>query len=78
MSKKSKKAKSQKRRRNKAYSGRDAAAKTPVVTKYTAVKKSALQEKLDRYRPIIKPLAITMLVAGAIIWLIFALVAWAF
>ena len=73
-----KKARSQKRKRNKAYTGNDAVAKTPEVTRIKAVKKSAFQEWLDDNRVRIKALAVIAAVLIILLWLIPSFFRWVF
>lgn len=64
----------QKKKRTKKYSGSDAAATRPSVTRVKAVKRTKLQQWwLDRRR-VLKPVLITTSVVGAVVWLIAELV----
>lgn len=64
----------QKKKRNKKYTGADAAMTRPSVTRVEAVHRSKLgQWWYDRKR-VLKPIIITVVVALLIIWLIIELV----
>lgn len=63
-----------KKKRNKAYTGVDAAITRPVITRVTAVNRSKLgQWWFDRKR-ILKPILITSAIIILIVWLIAELV----
>lgn len=63
-----------KKKRNKQYTGVDAALSRPVVTRITAANRSKLgQWWFDRKR-ILKPVLVTLLIAAVVIWLIIELV----
>lgn len=62
------------KKRNKAYTGADAAMTKPVVTRVSAVNRNKLaQWWFDRKR-VLKPALITGGVAAVVIWLIIELV----
>ena len=64
----------QKKKRNKKYTGADAAVTRPVVTRMTAVHRNKLQLWwLDR-RQLLKPILITTGVVVVVIWLAIELV----
>jgi len=64
----------QKKKRNKQYTGIDAAVSRPVVTKISAVNRTKLgQWWFDRKR-ILKPVLIGAAVALGLVWLILELV----
>lgn len=64
----------QKKKRTKAYSGSDAAAARPTITRISAVNRSRLgQWWFDRKR-ILRPILIAVAVIIVVIWLIVELV----
>ena len=64
----------QKKKRNKAYTGADAAITRPVITRIEAVNRNkASQWWFDKKR-VLKPVLITSLVVLVVVWLIFELI----
>lgn len=64
----------QKKKRSKKYSGADAAAPRPTVTRVKAVKRTKLQQWwLDRRRAL-RPALIAAAVISGIVWLVVELV----
>lgn len=64
----------QKKKRNKQYSGSDAAITRPSVTRITAANRSKIGQWWFERKKIVKPVAITVVVAGVVIWLILELI----
>lgn len=64
----------QKKKRNKSYTGTDAAVTRPVVTKISAVNRSRLSQWWLDHKRIAKPIIIAGIVVLVIAWLIFELV----
>jgi len=64
----------QKKKRNKAYTGQDAAQARPVVTKLTATNRNKLQQWWFEKKAIAKPVLIGVAVAIVVIWLLFELI----
>lgn len=64
----------QKKKRNKAYRGVDAAIDRPVVTKITAVNRSKASQWWLDHKRIVRPIAIAIAVVLVIGWLIFELI----
>jgi hypothetical protein len=62
----------QKKKRNKVYTGVDAAIDRPVV-KISAVNRSKVGQWWFDHKRIARPIIITVLIAGAIVWLIIEL-----
>lgn len=63
-----------KKKRNKAYTGIDAAIKRPVITKVSAVNRSKLGQWWFERKKFIKPIAITSAIIIFIIILIFQII----
>ena len=64
----------QKKKRNKIYTGTDAAITRPVITRIEAVNRNkASQWWFDRKKAL-KPVLITSLVVVAVVWLIYELI----
>lgn len=57
----------QKKKRNKAYHGADAALNRPVVTKISAVNRNPVSQWWFEHKRLAKPIAITAGVAGGAI-----------
>ena len=64
----------QKKKRNKKYTGADAAVVRPSVTKVQAVSRSPLGQWWFDHKRIVKLVAIVSIVALFLIWVIFELV----
>jgi hypothetical protein len=64
----------QKKKRNKAYTGIDAAITRPIVTKISAVNRNPINQWWFEHRRIARPIIIAAIVAAAIIILIVQLV----
>jgi len=64
----------QKKKRNKVYTGADAAISRPIITKVAAVDRSKVGQWWFDRKKILKPTLITSGVVLIIIWLIFELV----
>lgn len=64
----------QKKKRNKVYSGVDASASRPTVTRIEAVNRNIVQQWWFEKKRIVKPVGIASGVIVIIIWLIFELV----
>jgi hypothetical protein len=64
----------QKKKRNKVYTGQDAATARPVVTKITAANRNRLQQWWFEKKAIAKPILIGVGVALIVIWLLFELI----
>lgn len=64
----------QKKKRNKKYSGADAAMTRPSVTRVQAVSRSRPQQWWHDNKRVAKPILIVALVALVVIWLIIELV----
>jgi hypothetical protein len=62
----------QKKKRNKVYTGVDAAIDRPVV-KISAVNRSKVGQWWFDHKRIARPIIITVLIVGAIVWLIIEL-----
>lgn len=63
-----------KKKRNKQYTGADAAMARPVITRITAANRTKLgQWWFDRKR-ILKPVLITALIVAIVVWLIIELI----
>ena len=63
-----------KKKRNKVYRGVDAAVTKPSVTRIQAVNRSKLGQWWFDRKKVVKPIAITALIIGAIVWLIAELI----
>ena len=64
----------QKKKRNKAYSGIDAAVTRPVVTKISAVNRNAVSQWWFDHKRIARPIVIAAIVVAVIVILIVQLV----
>ena len=64
----------QKKKRNKAYTGIDAAVTRPVVTKISAVHRNPVNQWWFDHKRIARPIIIAVLIAAAIVILIVQLV----
>ena len=64
----------QKKKRNKAYSGIDAAVTRPVVTKISAVNRNAVSQWWFDHKRIARPIIIAAIVVAVIVILIVQLV----
>lgn len=64
----------QKKKRNKVYTGVDAALDRPVVTKITAVNRSKIGQWWFDHKRIAKPILIGAGVAIVLVWLIIELI----
>lgn len=64
----------QKKKRNKAYSGADAAITRPVITRIEAVNRNKVSQWWFDRKRVLKPVLITSLVVLFVVWLIFELI----
>ena len=64
----------QKKKRNKAYTGIDAAVTRPVVTKISAVHRNPVNQWWFDHKRIARPIIIAVLIVAAIVILIVQLV----
>jgi hypothetical protein len=64
----------QKKKRNKSYTGADAAMTRPVITRISAVNRNRIAQWWFDNKRIAKPILITAGVVALIAWLIFELV----
>ena len=64
----------QKKKRNKAYTGVDAAITRPVVTKISAVSRNPVSQWWFDHKKIARPIIIAALIAAGVIILIIELV----
>lgn len=64
----------QKKKRNKAYTGVDAAMTKPVITKITAANRTKLGQWWFEHKRIAKPVLITSAIVIIVVWLIFEVV----
>lgn len=64
----------QKKKRNKAYTGVDAAITRPIVTKISAVNRNFISQWWFEHKRIARPVIIAVLVAAAIVILIIEIV----
>lgn len=64
----------QKKKRNKVYTGVDAAMTKPVITRITAANRSKLGQWWFENKRIAKPVLITSGVVIIVVWLIFEVV----
>lgn len=64
----------QKKKRNKAYTGADAAMTRPVVTRISAANRNKVGQWWFDRKSFLKPAGITTLVVAIILWLIYELV----
>lgn len=60
----------QKKKRNKAYTGNDAAISRPTITRVSAVNRNKLQQWWFEKKRIVKPVGITVGVVSLVVWLI--------
>ncbi|HEX6258796.1 MAG TPA: hypothetical protein VFZ48_04925 [Candidatus Saccharimonadales bacterium] len=63
-----------KKKRNKAYTGEDAATAAPVIRRYEAVERNKLSQWWYEKKKIVKPIGIAALVLAIVIWLISELI----
>jgi len=59
-----------KKKRNKVYSGQDAAITTPIVRRYEAVERNKLGQWWHDKKRVVKPVGIGVGVAVIVVWLI--------
>ncbi|HSW78260.1 MAG TPA: hypothetical protein VLG36_05670 [Candidatus Chromulinivoraceae bacterium] len=64
----------QKKKRNKVYTGKDAAISRPTVTRISAENRNKVQQWWFEKKPIAKPVLIGVAVAIIVIWLLFELI----
>ena len=64
----------QKKKRNKQYSGADAAMGRPSVTRISAVNRTKIGQWWFERKKIAKPIIIAAVVIAIIVWLVFELV----
>ncbi len=64
----------QKKKRNKAYTGVDAAITRPTITKVTAANRNAVGQWWFEKKRFAKPILIGVGVVTVVIWLVFELV----
>lgn len=64
----------QKKKRNKVYTGKDAAQTRPVVTHISAANRNKVQQWWFEKKRVAKPVLIGIVVAIIVIWLLFELV----
>jgi len=64
----------QKKKRNKVYTGQDAAAGRPTVTRISAANRNKVQQWWFEKKRIAKPILIGAAVAIVVIWLLIELV----
>ncbi len=64
----------QKKKRNKPYTGEDAALTKPSVTRITAVHRSKPKQWWFDNKRVAKPIIITGLVVAAIIWFVYEMI----
>lgn len=64
----------QKKKRNKVYTGQDAAITRPTVTHIQAANRNKLQQWWFEKKRVAKPVLIGVAVALIVIWLIFELI----
>lgn len=64
----------QKKKRNKVYTGQDAALSRPIVTRISAANRNKVQQWWFEKKKIAKPVLIGVAVAIVVIWLLFELV----
>lgn len=64
----------QKKKRNKAYTGRDASISRPVVTRISAANRSKLGQWWFEKKRVLKPIIITALVLIVVVILIYELI----
>lgn len=63
-----------KKKRNKQYTGVDAAVTKPTVTRISAVNRSKPAQWWFERKRIAKPILITLAIVAAVIWLIFEVI----
>lgn len=64
----------QKKKRNKVYTGKDAAISRPTVTRISAENRNKVQQWWFEKKRIAKPVLIGVAVAIIVIWLLFELI----
>lgn len=64
----------QKKKRNKSYSGVDAAATRPTVTRITAVNRNKFSQWWFDHKRVARPVLITSAVVAVAAWLLFELI----
>jgi hypothetical protein len=64
----------QKKKRNKVYTGKDAAQTRPIVTHISAANRNKVQQWWFDKKRIAKPVLIAAAVAVIVVWLLFELV----
>ena len=64
----------QKKKRNKAYTGQDAAVGRPTVTRISAANRNKVQQWWFEKKRIAKPVLIGVGIAIVVIWLLFELI----
>ena len=64
----------QKKKRNKKYTGADAAMSRPSITRVQAVNRSRLGQWWYDHKRIVKPVAIAAIVILVVVWLIIELI----
>jgi len=67
-------AKQQKKKRNKAYTGKDASVSRPVVTRISAENRSKSRQWWYENKRIAKPVSIAVVVAVVVLWLLIELI----
>jgi hypothetical protein len=63
----------QKKKRNKVYTGVDAAIDRPVVVKISAVNRSKIGQWWFDHKRIARPIIIAVVVIGVVVWLVIEL-----
>lgn len=64
----------QKKKRNKAYSGADAASASPTVTRISAVNRSKFGQWWFDNKKVVRPIAIAAVVVIVVGWLLYELI----
>jgi hypothetical protein len=64
----------QKKKRNKSYTGQNAAITRPIVTRLSAVKRNKFQQWWFEKKRLVKPALIATAVVIVVIWLLLELV----
>lgn len=64
----------QKKKRNKKYTGSDAAMNRPSITRVQAVSRGRVGQWWHERRRIVRPIAITIVVIFVIVWLLIELI----
>lgn len=64
----------QKKKRNKKYTGADAASARPTITRVEAVNRNRLQQWWFDHKKVARPIIITALVVLVVIWLLIELI----